>query len=156
MTTREKLIMAGVNELIASGNPTCDESNILTHPPYKILFIKFLKDSKGKSKQVNAEIDQLIKLCERAVEPGIKRYRTVFPNHISFSGWWVLSEKRCVAQLVKDGRNRINDSILYVLRFKNGQIGIGHYTAEKLLKNGTLYICPTREDLPIEDETKVH
>jgi hypothetical protein len=155
MIIRERLVVAGVKELTESGHPTCNEENILTHPPYKKLFIPFLKDNKGHSKEVNSEIDKLIAECKSASATTTKRYRTIFPNSVNFSGWYLLSKKNCIAQLVKNGRN-LHEHILYVLQYQNGQIGFGQFTAEDLIEGGVQYICPTREDLPIEDETKVH
>lgn len=155
MTIREKLIAAGVVELREAGYPDCDEDNILSYMVYKRLFIPFLKDSKGASKVVNAEIEVLIAECKQPSRAPIKHFRTSFPNHVNFSGWWLLSKKGCVAQLIKKGRN-LHEHILYVLCFKNGQIGYQQFTIENLMENGALYICPTREDLPIKDEDKVH
>lgn len=155
MTIRERLITVGVKTLVESGHPDCNKNNILSDTVYKREFLSVLKDSKGCSTVVNDTIDLLIAECQKVSKNYTKRYRTAFPNHINFSGWWVLSQKNCVAQLIRNGRN-LHDHYLYSLCFKSGQIGAGQFTTEDLMEHGAQFICPTREDLPIDDETKVH
>lgn len=60
MTTREKLIAAGVRNLREFGYPDCDEKNILADQIYSVFFDRMLADHRGNYAAVSglrAEIE---------------------------------------------------------------------------------------------------
>lgn len=58
---KEKLIIAGVNNLKEFGYPYVTVKNILTDEVYKNFFASMLPDNIGHSKQVDEVIEQLLK-----------------------------------------------------------------------------------------------
>lgn len=61
---RDKLIAAGVKNLVEFGYPFCTKDNIMTDMIYKAFFLSMLKDNKGKAgAAVDAAIDALIAEC---------------------------------------------------------------------------------------------
>ena len=57
---REKLILAGVKNLIEFGYEEVDSENILTDIVYKMFFTNMLKENKGHSDSIDIEIDKLL------------------------------------------------------------------------------------------------
>ena len=57
---REKLIKAGVKNLIDFGYEHVTEENILTDEVYKMFFANMLKENKGHSDSIDIEIDKLL------------------------------------------------------------------------------------------------
>ena len=58
---REKLIEAGVKNLKEFGYPSVDSKNILTDVVYSAFFIRMLKDNLGVNKDIDKEINILLK-----------------------------------------------------------------------------------------------
>lgn len=61
MSTRDKLIVAGVHNLKEFGYPEVTEKNILTDQIYKAFFKSVLEDnlSKGADKEIKAPLKEL-------------------------------------------------------------------------------------------------
>ena len=57
---REKLIKAGVKNLIDFGYEHVTEENILTDEVYKMFFANMLKENKGHSDSIDIEISKLL------------------------------------------------------------------------------------------------
>lgn len=57
---RERLIRAGVNNLIEFGYPHCNKQNIMTDPIYKEFFRRMLEENKGIRADIDATIDSLL------------------------------------------------------------------------------------------------
>jgi len=57
---REKLIKAGVKNLTEFGYEYVTEENILTDEVYQMFFANMLKENKGHSDSIDAEIDNLL------------------------------------------------------------------------------------------------
>ena len=64
MTTKEKLIAAGVRNLKEFGYPQCNKENILTDAIFKAFFASMLKDNKGHGDETDKAIDELISVVE--------------------------------------------------------------------------------------------
>lgn len=57
----EKLIAAGVGNLVEFGYPDCTKDNILVEDIYRAFFVSMLEDNKGKAgPAVDAVIDSLL------------------------------------------------------------------------------------------------
>jgi len=61
MTAREKLIQAGVRNLVEYGYPHCDSENILTDMIYSRFFESMLRENKGHGREIDDAIDGLVK-----------------------------------------------------------------------------------------------
>lgn len=57
---REKLIQAGVKNLLEFGYEHANSENILTDEIYSQMFLSMLNENKGHSKSIDVVIDELI------------------------------------------------------------------------------------------------
>jgi hypothetical protein len=60
MNIEENLIKAGVKNLKIFGYPKCNEENIFTDRIYSNLFKQMLEENKGKSKEIDEAIKNLL------------------------------------------------------------------------------------------------
>jgi hypothetical protein len=69
---RTALIAAGVRNLKEFGYPSVNPSNILDDIIYSRFFESMLDDNKGRSKEVDAEIESLLAEIKQAKEKDVK------------------------------------------------------------------------------------
>ena len=76
MDIKQKLIMAGVKNLVEFGYPHCDENNILSDMIYSRFFLSMLKENKGLSAEVDKEIEKLISTIQGASDEKPKKKKS--------------------------------------------------------------------------------